>query len=713
MARYGEFYYGMAYYGQDMPVLVMSVSEASAPIEGAYGPQGPAFTRPLDAEVVHRLLDIDGNPYEVTDIDGNSTGLLVVGGSTVGRYGEIPRMSGKVALADPERQLSKLIPKGTIVMLEKLMTFPDGSTYGWNTGRLGVVAPHTPESYAVDSVTQGFEIELLQQAEIALDFMVSGNLAELALPVAQAIGLVSHEGRYASVEAIMAYLLVEGGASAVGIEGTITPTPPYSARFGDKYIIPWIITPELAAKRVMKELVKHTGVTYWIDWDGTAVLSPLPRSVMDITQQAPKRTISETDPNNAVMTSMDPSPGITHQQLALLNQSSTGSVRIIRYAMPSGSSIPVVNVGIGNIVKGQYIRFDSSAFPPPAEDPNDKQDERAKQYALLEMLKGNEVRLSIAPDPWLREGNTVIMEFPSQEIEGLYLVKEKVDDWGMGEDQLLAQRLFTPDGPSDDGTYVWGDQVPWLEVGTWCAFVTDMIMGPSRPDLYNVVPATYEGWLRFNTWQKLAGNNIGTLLFHTTNVDVYVYGGTGATMNCEVRVYNDSYVLVSTLTPFTFTNNDDQWYHWALQREAGWVGLWIDGVLKASASGSFGVVAPPIGGYSAHQGWNTVGIMGLPIGANSITPDFTGKFAAYSWRFTRQAVYPHTNFAPLVADFRAYSYSSYPTILSIWPFLALQEIPISASDPTKVITAWSSVSNLYAYVFGLRPTAGAIAPPFP
>lgn len=727
MPYYGEAYYGMFYYGSDIPfeppiaLPIDSPSVITDPdIEGAVGPSDPIFGRAFDSKVIHRLLDVNGVPIEITDVSGEAAGAIIDGGSITGEVGAIPRMEGRLVIIDPAGDAASLFPKGTIVIPEKILIFPDGRRYGYSYGRFGVVSnPRTVESRP-DSYEQRLEIEIIQQSEIVLNFSVSGNLMTQALPVATATGLLCADGT-ASVEGIMAWLLVEGGASAVGVKGIIRPTPAWSMKFGTILISSYILTREMTAREVMVKLTEHTGVGYWIDWDGSAVLEAGWSTAMDLAQQAPRRKFSERDPSTALSNRVAPSPGITPEQFKLLNQNSTGLVRDVSYVVPLGGGTPIPRTGSGPVRQGQFKRFDSALFAPPALDPNDKQDERAKQLALMESLAANEVELSIVPDPHFREGYTAILDYPSHQVNNeLFWAKRKTDDFGEGDDTVLFQRLFTTDAPGagDVGgrSYGWGTDVPVWKVPTWYPFIASGAIGPARPDLYNYTPSTFEGWFKLKQFQTKSGVNVASILFHTTGTVVKLSGGTaGVNASVTVNIFNDNYGLISSLTPFTQSVNDNVWTHWALQREPSWCGLAIGGIWKASAAGTFSLNNIPIGGFSQHLGWQSVGFMRRDDlgGDPPITPDAEGQYSSYSWRFSRYAVYPHTNFTPPAMDFRTNTPADYPVVVSVWPFLGLSEILLNPSDSFKQFVAPSSVSDQYATLVGLPNVTEFIAPPFP
>lgn len=716
MARYGEFSYGQAMYGRDQPQPPPTFQIPTVLIDTTLS--GPLNYRTKSASHKRVLLDVNGNPITASHTDPSGIGLVIIGGSIQEEENAVPRIHGTIQVENPDGVMQSLFTQGMVVSVEDRLSYPNGLTYRGSLGRLGIVNVHKK----ADAGHRYLELEVIQQSQVQLAFSVTGDLPAVAAPTARLLGLLGPDNVTASIEGIMAWILLQGGATAIGIEGVLRPTIAYSGTFGGRYVSAFIIAPQATAMAVMKRCMEMTGVTYYVDWDGTAVLKVAPTSSGAV-QRPPIRTFAATG-IDAVVTDIDPSPGVPVTQIDLLNQSTTGAPRLVSYVVPLGFGVPVPTTGsVGNVNKGQYKRFDASIFAAAAIDPYDKQTEQAKRLAWLESLAANEVTFSIPPDPFIHAGDTVILNFPTYDAVGLYWVKKMTHPLGMGKATLTGQRLFTAtqlgSAVQNSQTYVWGNQTP---ISTFLAGSTYspgywLVAGPAHPELYHHTPATFEGWLRLIQWPSQGGNNLQLVLIAALNCEVLM-NGNGATMSCTVKVYDETggtpatKVVLTTLGPFNVVNNDDAWHHWVLQREAGWVGIFIDGVLKASSSAAYGLTdTSSAATYGADlYPYESVSMLRRSQFAALVTPDVTGQFSAYSWRFSRSAVYPHSNFAALTSAFNSNSYADFPQIVSVWPFLNLMELNAKPTDPPSLCI--STTSNMYAACLGIDSTLGGKALPF-
>jgi len=717
MARWGEFNWGEALWGEDQPI-VQSTSLTVGPVASIEGVAntGPQYVRTKSANHRRRIRDgLTGDIITSVHTDPSGDGRIILGGALHEQEDEAPRYSGNIIVANPDGDMEGRFAEDQVILVEDELSYPNGLVYNSNTARVGIIEIRTeglPDEESLELIVES-------DSQIYLDGSFLGDLITMTevIDVARGLGMMAPDNIAPSVEAILAFLLLDGGATGIGIEGRITPTSPYTRKFGTKYLSPFTIGREEPLIDIVHRCEDMAGVTYWVDWDGTAVIKALPRNVFDI-YNPPQRRYSESGPD-AVVTRNRPSSRVNLERVGLFNQSTASQPRVIRYVMPPGGGIPVADASTTGMIRGSYTRFDSTLFADPDVDP-ESQDERAMQLVFLEAQKGASVEFTIPPDPFIHAGDTVIMDFPSRSVVGLYRITSITRDLGDGDDVIVASKVFFPNEPGS-GTvgglaYAWATQVPRFALVTYLDIMpySALITGPYRTDVYHYTPSVFEGWIKSKFWPKLAGTNIRMALLNTTNTVVVLIpkGGSpgGALMDCFVYVYDETgeafntKVVIATLGPFDVNVTENVWRHWALQRETGWVGIWVGGVLKASASGSFGLTSTGQLNYSKAKYFN-VNLMMREGEQAIIRPDTQGEIAFAGWRFTRTAIYPHTNITPpTFASFAAYDYNSYPVVASIWPMLGL-------SEADGFDTAWSSTSPLYAVLSNLSRAAGGEDPP--
>lgn len=654
----------------------------------------PTVVRAMSAGVGIRILDENKQVMVAPGDVGTFNGRIVIGGSVVQEELTTPRIIAEIDIANPNYDYSTLFVEGMVIYLEYSLTYNNGRTYQTNLGgRLGITQIKTDRT-ALDN---RIHLQAIQSAQLELLFYLNGDLPALARTVAATYNLLWPVGNIASVEGIMAYLAMYGGALGVRVEGSWDLTPAFTTLYADgTYVSPWVLGEAEQGGAVMRRLADAAGVDYWTDWDSTFLIRPRPRSVQDLGNKAPVR-LYRTYGKDVSMVRISPAVAVPIEQVEIINQTTAGPSSRQGFLTPPGTGQPQRTTLPVGPQAGLYLPYNVSTYPSTAFDVNNSMARRGEQLAFDGMLRGTEAEIDIVPDPWVESGLTVELDIPVLNLQGNYWVKRSTMPLGKGPQQLFLQKIY--DLTSNTGN----NRAARLTIGSNGAVLgpVGLVPGPGLTSRYNVFTYTFEGWMRFDVWPKLAGSNLTLQVLNTCDLDVYMTGA-GSSMNCFLRVW-DGTTLHSTLGPFSVANADAAWRHWAIQRESNYVALWIDGVLKAEFTGSLpasGIRISPVGLFQnpnfAHPGPSEFPQYSLQ------ELSAIGDASVYYWRFRQAAVHPRSaSFTPPTTKYSDPS-STYPTTLAIWPLLV--DLHTVASTVLSVFSP-STMSGEYALIISSGVTA--------
>lgn len=397
MARFGEVVFGEAPFGRYPPTTEHTIASIQATyVRNAAGTRVPA------------------------------AGTIVTGGSVTQEYGATPFATCDVEIANPGGAYNALFQQGDVITLERAVTIASGRGYTADLGRFVITGPALEADANVTRARFTGTIE----AQSWLQFSVSGSLLTLAADVARRYNLLAPDNVTASVEGIMAYLMIRGGCKGVRIDGIIQPTVAYTQVVSGSYVSAFIISPALPAVAVMESAAQLAGLFYFVDQDGTGVLSVFPRDSTDVNLKGPRRQFTETGADAVVIRNRITKPRPT-TQFALTNQSSTDPVVIKTYQMPAGHAFPQLNTISLDALPA--LTGDASAYSSNTTlDPFVKQAVRASQLAYAAALVGSELELTVPPDPFLQAGDLVYVKSDRLAIAGVYRIQRATHPLGRG-----------------------------------------------------------------------------------------------------------------------------------------------------------------------------------------------------------------------------------------------------------------------------------------
>lgn len=726
MPMYGSVRYGTALYGRDAGpsgsggIVTMVGDQIQSPqaSSGMNAPSaqfGPDKYFARSASHARRLMDEDGSTILVGG--GQSfDGTIMVDGSITETVDSFPRAQGTIRLANPGGVYTPRFTEGQVILVRDDMTYPNGLTYAayLGGGRMGITQINQRGSINGQELT----LTVMNAGVLLLEGQYQGPLYQDAIVVASQVGLMGPDGQTASVQGILAYLLILSGASGVGIEGNIVPVQSWQTRFLEGLVYKYISAFEIPYKRPLSELAKlcmdTAKCSYWVDWDGTAIIKAMPRDVFDIAQQTPIRRYSESG-GNVFFNEIVPSPKLSILRVEVINQNASGTPRSVRYTVPPNSGVPVLDTTTGPFIEGRYKRFEIAAIPTsPVDDATKALDAMAKKIAYQESLKANTLNITTPPDPFVRAGDQAMIDAPTYGAVGAYRYKQVTHPLGTGPFSAILQRLFFPDETNPitgltDKVPGFQFAVPWMFMPTLA-----MVAGPMRPELYHVPTYTMEGFFKVGSWTKSGGSWVPLSLFTSTDTAVQFTTADGTNFTVTVNAWSDGgigpgFSGKSIVGTFNFAwANDGNWHHWVLTRTLdGWLVLYIDGVVKGSATGVPALTAATDQNRSAFFAPRLMSYDGASfLDVDAANP---GAFYFYDVRFTQAELYLRAGFGPLSGPFTD-GPSSYPGVPSLWTFLGLNSAALSDNG---IYYAPSATSALTAALVTRQSTwLAGISPPF-
>lgn len=710
MPMYGPVRYGEALYGRDagpsgsggIETLVgdkIPSAQASSGMNAPSAQFGPDKYFARSASHYRRLMDENGDTVLVGG-GPSFDGRIMVDGSITETIDAYPRAQGNIRVANPEGLYTSRFTEGQVILVRDDITYPNGITYGayLGGGRMGITQIN--QKGGVNG--QDLNLTVMNAGILLLSGQYQGPLYSDAISVASQLGLMGPDGLTASVQGILAYLLILSGASAVGIEGTIVPVQSWQTRFLEGLVYKYISAFDIPYKKTLAEIAKlcmdTAQCSYWVDWDGTAIIKAKPRDVFDIGQQVPIRRYSESGAD-VFFAQIVPSPKLSILRVEVVNQNASGTPRSVRYKIPPLGGVPILDTSTGNFIEGRYKRFEIAAIPTsPIDDATAALDAMARKLAYQESLKANTLNITTPPDPFVRAGDQVIINAPTYGAVGAYRCKSVTHPLGSGPFTAVLQRLFFPGTDGTDPIAGLTDKIPGFQFAVPWTFMPTlaMVAGPMRPELYHVPTYTMEGFAKITSWPKSGGAWVPLSLFTSTDTAVELTTANGTDFTVTVNAWSDGGIgpgpsgkSITGTFNFAWTNDGDK-HHWALQRMPGWVGLFIDGVLKGSNTGVSTLTLATDQNRSAFFAPRLVSYDGasfLPVDAAN-----PGAFYFWMWRFSQLKRWDFAGFTPLITGFTN-TFADYPAVPSLWTFEGLNAAALAengvyyAPSATSALTA--------------------------
>lgn len=634
-----------------------------------------------------------------------AAGTIITGGSVTQEYGAQPFATASIELASPAGLYNSLLTKDDVITLERSVQMANGESYAADLGRYIVGQPRKRATAKANTLSY----EATQVAQSFLQYQVSGDLPALAVDVARRYGLLAPDNATASVEGIMAYLMIRGGCGSVRIDGFILPTIAYTQTASGVRVSAFVVSPAVPAVAVMEAAATLSGIHYYTDQDGTGVLAVFPRDVTDVNLTgAPVRRFMDSG-GDAVVAEIEKVAPRNAPMVQLVNQTTTDAPVIKTYYMPPGHSFPHGELdGTFELTGLIGLAEDAAAFAKESLDPFVKQAIRAAQLTYQASLEGSSVNLKLAGvDPFLQAGKLVYIKVARANVDGVYRIQRAVHPLGRGQTELVCVEIVPVEGtvtttvttthtatgtvltittsgpngsvstqivspptsnnpgggspiltPSPTSIVTGNKAIRWQiggantggSVGPYTQLMTARW---GMPAIYT--EWTWDLWVKPRSW-PIDGANVNVplpiwvsnfLRINTAHVDAthialtarYVYLDTGLT---------PPYVNYYDLSPFNIATNDAAWHQLTVQHEAsGWFGVWWDGVLRQSGTGTTN--GPASTSYDLD--WLT--LLGM-IGNNAVyavSEAHKGDVAVNFLRLELSALHAHADFAPASAPF--------------------------------------------------------------